>query len=78
MKSKLFFCFLFCSILIHLNAQEQLLGAKDLLASISETYKTTIKDFEAQVTWTQEKDVQTGTLWFKNPQKLRIDFIVVL
>lgn len=74
MKSKLFFCFLFCSIFIHLNAQEQLLGAKDLLASISETYKTTIKDFEVQVTWTQEKDVQTGTLWFKNPQKLRIDF----
>lgn len=74
MKSKLFFCFLFCCSLAVLSAQEQLLGAKDLLASISETYKTTIKDYEAKITWTQDKDVQAGNLWFKNPQKLRIDF----
>ena len=64
MKAKLFFCFLLSCAFCQLNAQEQLLGAKDLLASISETYKTTIKDYEAKVTWTQEKDVQTGNLWF--------------
>lgn len=67
----LFFLF---SVVFTTGAQEQLVGAKDLLKSISDHYRETVKDFEATVKWSQDNEVQEGRLWFKNPQKLRIDF----
>jgi len=55
-------------------SQDELVSAKDLLQKLSILFKTNVKDFEADVKWIQDKDTQKGTLFFKNPQKLRINF----
>lgn len=57
-----------------LHSQDDLLSAKNMLESLSEKFKTNVKDFKADVKWTQGSEVQKGKLTFKNPQKLRIDF----
>ena len=54
--------------------QEELLGAKELLKNISDNFRSTIKDYKAEIKWIQNDITQTGTLYFKNPQKMRINF----
>ncbi len=55
------------------------LGGHDILTAeiffdrISNTYGE-VKDYIAQVTITVEKDVMEGTLYYKTPNLLRIDF----
>ena len=49
-------------------SQDELVSAKDLYKTI-DSFKTNVKDFEADVKWIQDKDIK-GTLFFKNPQNL--------
>lgn len=51
-----------------------LVTAKDLLQNLSDKFKKSIKDYEADITWTQDTNKQKGTLYFKNPQKIKIVF----
>jgi outer membrane lipoprotein-sorting protein len=55
-------------------SQEDLISAKDLLQKFSDMFKTGVKDYIADVKMTQEGDTFKGVLYFKNPQKLRINF----
>lgn len=64
---------LICTTL-HISAQEELLSAKSLLQNLSKNFKTDIKDMEADIKWIQKNNTQEGTLLFKNPQKVRINF----
>src|SRR4030042_2014077 len=70
--------FLILSIIIIITGlsypQENLLSAGDLLKSISENFKKNVKDFKADIKWTQGASIQKGKLYFKNPQKLKILF----
>ena len=56
-------------------SQEELLSAKELLQKISDNFKANIKDYKAEIKWIQKENIQLGTISFKNPQKMRIDFI---
>ncbi len=59
---------------IFVFGQEPLVGAKDLLTNISNNYSSKVKDFSASFKWIQDDKIQTGTVLFKNPQKMRMDF----
>jgi len=59
---------------IFIFAQEELLSAKDLLQKFSDNFKKNVKDYEADIKWYQDDSVQSGKLYFKNPQKLRVNF----
>ena len=78
MKNKYNLLFLSLVILLYsqslLYSQDDLLSAKNMLENLSEKFKANVKDFKAEVKWTQGTEVQTGKLFFKNPQKLKIDF----
>jgi outer membrane lipoprotein-sorting protein len=47
--------------------------ATDFFDKISENYAD-VEDYEAKVVITQGEDVMTGVLYFKSPNRLRIDF----
>jgi len=66
----IFFFFSFSFI----TAQDDLIGAKELLEKLSGSFKSNIKDFQADIKWSQDNNSQKGVLFFKNPQKLRINF----
>ncbi|MBN2545341.1 MAG: outer membrane lipoprotein carrier protein LolA [Spirochaetes bacterium] len=53
---------------------DELLSAKELLEKISINYKTNIKDYEADFKWIQNDNNQEGKLYFKNSQRLRLNF----
>ena len=57
-----------------LYAQEEVMSAQDLLNRLSDNAKTNIKNMEAQMQWVQAGTTQKAKVYFKNPQKLRIDF----
>ncbi len=57
-----------------LNSQEELISAKALLEKLSEMFKSNIRDLKAEIKLIQGNVTWTGTLLFKNPQKVRIDF----
>lgn len=57
-----------------LNSQEELVSAKALLERLSEIFKTNIRDLKAELKLIQGNVTWTGTMLFKNPQKVRIDF----
>ncbi|MCG8569060.1 MAG: outer-membrane lipoprotein carrier protein LolA, partial [Spirochaetes bacterium] len=74
MQKKITFL-VFGLLLLNLNTfSQELLSAYDLFNQLSETFKTTIKDYEADLEWIQKDITQTGKVFFKNPQKLRINF----
>jgi len=52
----------------------EFIGAKELLQRFSVNFKNNAKTMRASFKWIQGDDVQEGTLLFKNPQKLRINF----
>ena len=54
--------------------QEDLLSAKTLLERLSESFKANVRDLKTEIKLTQGNSISTGTLYFKNPQKIRIDF----
>ncbi|HOV37733.1 MAG TPA: outer-membrane lipoprotein carrier protein LolA [Spirochaetales bacterium] len=54
---------------------QEILTAEIFFDRISNTYGE-VKDYIAQVTITVEKDVMEGTLYYKTPNLLRIDFSV--
>lgn len=56
------------------SAVDQVIGAKELLEKISNNFKQTVKDYEADFKWIQSDNVQEGKLYFKNSQKLRLNF----
>ncbi len=62
------------SLLYLTFSQENLLSAKDLLQNFSDNFKKNVKDYEADIKWYQDDSPQTGKIYFKNPQKLRINF----
>jgi outer membrane lipoprotein-sorting protein len=68
----LFIIYWLCAFKI--EAQEELIGPKDLLQRISNKFKSEVKDFKADIKWIQGNNVQKGEVLFKNPQKLRINF----
>ena len=74
MKRKLPVIFILISITLSVFSQDELLGAKQLLQKYSEAMKKNVKDYQADLIWTMDKNVSKGTLFFKNPQKLRINF----
>lgn len=55
-------------------SQDELVSAKDLLQSFSDNFKKNVKDYEADIKWYQDDSVLVGKIYFKNPQKLRINF----
>lgn len=63
--------FIFINIM---HSQEELLSAKTLLEKLSESFKTNVRDLKADIKLTQGNTISTGTLYFKNPQKVKIDF----
>ncbi|HOJ64686.1 MAG TPA: outer-membrane lipoprotein carrier protein LolA [Spirochaetota bacterium] len=63
---------LFCGVLSF--SQDELLSAKDLLQKFSDNFKKNVKDYEADIKWYQDDNIQSGKIYFKNPQKLRINF----
>lgn len=74
MKRNIIITTFFLSALFFSFSQEELISAKDLLQKLSINFKNEVKDFEAEIKWTQDKDVQKGIIFFKNPQKVRINF----
>ena len=65
-------CILLFSFLVPLAAQE-ILTAENFFDRMSENYGD-VKDYIAGVSITLEKDVMEGTLYYKSPNLLRIDF----
>lgn len=57
---------------IALSAQE-ILTATDYFDSISEQYGA-VNDYQADITITRDEEEMKGTLYYKNPNLLRIDF----
>ncbi len=53
---------------------QELVSAKELLQSMSANFKKNVSDYQASIKWIQGDTTQSGTLKFKNPQKMRIDF----
>lgn len=74
MKKIFVLLFLFSSLTLFLYSQDDLISAKDLLQKLSANFKASVKDYEADIKWIQDKDTQKGTIFFKNPQKIRINF----
>jgi len=74
MKKYIFIVIILLTYLTNVFSQEELLSAKELMEKLSERFKTSIKDYEADIKWTQANKEQKGTLFFKNPQKMRINF----
>lgn len=73
-KASIFIIFLTVLFNSALFPQEELLSAKELLQRISDNFKINIQDYQANIKWIQKDQTQIGTLYFKNPQKMRIDF----
>jgi outer membrane lipoprotein-sorting protein len=75
-KLKIFFitCLIIFLFIININPQAELLSAKNLLERLSGSFKANVKDLKAEVKLIQGNTTSTGTLLFKNPQKVRIDF----
>jgi outer membrane lipoprotein-sorting protein len=71
---KYFFIFCFVVFIFSAYGEDELLSAKDLLQKYSDSFKKNVADYEADITWTQDNNVQKGKVYFKNPQKLRINF----
>jgi outer membrane lipoprotein-sorting protein len=72
---RLFLLFIiFCFSQIFLYSQDELIGAKELLEKFSNSFKANIKDYQADIKWSQDSNSQKGVVYFKNPQKLRINF----
>jgi outer membrane lipoprotein-sorting protein len=71
---KIISCFIFILSVYFLYPQDDLLGAKQLLQKFSDIMKSSIRDYQADIKWTIDNNIQKGTLFFKNPQKLRINF----
>jgi outer membrane lipoprotein-sorting protein len=57
------------------SGQDSLMSAKELAQILSDRFRETVKDYEGTIRWTQDDKIQYGTLYFKNPQKMRINFI---
>ena len=57
-----------------LHSQEELLSAKTLLEKLSESFKIDIRALKAEIRLVQGNTTSTGVLYFKNPQKIRINF----
>lgn len=75
MRTHLFFyagVFLFFLVTGTLYGQE-ILTAENYLENISVQYSR-IEDYQAELTITQEEDVMEGTVYYKKPNLLRIDF----
>ncbi|OHD12825.1 MAG: hypothetical protein A2Y34_01665 [Spirochaetes bacterium GWC1_27_15] len=66
----LFFIFSICFIF----SEEELISGKELLQRFSNNFKANVKDYEAEIKWTLDANLQKGIVYFKNPQKLRINF----
>lgn len=64
--------FLFCFLAGAVSAQE-IMTANDYFDSISERYGR-VDDYEARLSITRGEDAMTGTVYYKNPNLLRIDF----
>ncbi len=71
-KNFIFIC-LFLSILSLPLFSQNMQTAADFFDKISENYAE-VEDYQAKVVITQGEDVMTGVLYFKSPNKLRIDF----
>ncbi|HOV12977.1 MAG TPA: outer-membrane lipoprotein carrier protein LolA [Spirochaetota bacterium] len=72
---KCFILFLFLFVTIYFSfSQDELVSAKELLQKLSVSFKSNVKDLEAEIKWIQDKETQKGTLFYKNPQKIRINF----
>jgi len=74
LKKVFLICLLTFLVLSYAIPQEELLSAKDLLQRISDNFKINIQDYKANIQWIQKDKTQVGTLYFKNPQKMRINF----
>jgi outer membrane lipoprotein-sorting protein len=74
MKLKITIITIFLSVSLFVFSQDELLGAKQLLQKYSDMMKSSIRDYQSEVKWTIDNNTQKGTLFFKNPQKLRINF----
>jgi outer membrane lipoprotein-sorting protein len=57
-----------------LFAEEEIIGPKNLLEKLSENFKNNVKDFKADIKWNTGDVTWSGKLFFKNPQKLKIEF----
>jgi outer membrane lipoprotein-sorting protein len=62
----------FCCLAGAVSAQE-IMTANDYFNSISERYGR-VDDYEARLTITREEEAVTGTVYYKNPNLLRINF----
>jgi outer membrane lipoprotein-sorting protein len=72
-KITIYITFLFLSLAI-ICPQDDLIGPKNLMEKLSEQFKNNVKDFKADIKWTTGDTVWTGKIFFKNPQKLKVEF----
>ena len=72
---KKLFIFLFIIIfpVLFCSAQEKIITAQDYLNIVSANYAG-IEDYEAKVVITKDKEKMSGTLFYKSPSLLRINF----
>jgi outer membrane lipoprotein-sorting protein len=72
-KNRFFIIFsIFFSVILPLPAQD-ILTAENFFEQVADTYGE-IRDYIAKATIIQEKEAMTGTLYYKSPNLLRIDF----
>lgn len=76
-KNILFFCILILSLSVNqlILSETEVIGAKELLEKMSNSIKSNVRDYQADFKWIQGDSVQEGKLYFKNPQKLRLNFV---
>jgi len=60
--------------IINIFPQDDIIGAKSLMEKLSETVKKNVKDYKADVKWMNGDAVSSGKLYFKNPQKVKIEY----
>ncbi len=60
-------------VITGINAQG-LQSARDVLAGLSDRFKSNVRDYQASIKLTQGENSQSGTVRFRNPQKMRVDF----
>jgi len=72
MKKIIASLFIIFQLAANIYAQSDMLSAKDLLQNLSGLFQSKVKDFEADITWSQDNTVSKGKIQFKNPQKVKI------
>lgn len=72
MKIKFWILIFIIFSIFNVFCEEQLLSAKDFLTSLSDKFRENVEDMVADIAILTGDEVQSGTIKFKNPQKLYI------